>query len=69
LPVTSTQSIINKRWGTRPKIYINDNPFPLTDEQVLELAQNNGFDTVKDFFEYFNKDFKGKIIHWTDFKY
>jgi hypothetical protein len=69
LPVTSTQSIIIKRWGTRPKIYINDNPFPLTDEQVLELAQNDGFDNVKDFFEYFNKDFKGKIIHWTDFKY
>lgn len=28
-----------------------------------------GFDSVKDFFRYFNKDFKGKIIHWTDLKY
>lgn len=33
------------------------------------LAINDGFDSVEDFFAYFNKDFKGKIIHWTDLKY
>lgn len=37
--------------------------------KILELAQNDGFDTVEAFFEYFNQDFKGKIIHWTDKRY
>ena len=36
---------------------------------MLELAQNDGFDNVQDFFAYFNEDFTGKIIHWTDLKY
>lgn len=44
--------------------------FHLTDyERMLELARNDGFDSIKDFFAYFNKDFKGKIIHWTDLIY
>lgn len=33
------------------------------------LAQNDGFDSVEDFMNYFNTDFKGKLIHWTDLKY
>ncbi|KQT17403.1 hypothetical protein ASG31_08305 [Chryseobacterium sp. Leaf404] len=33
------------------------------------LAQNDGFASLDEFFEYFNEDFKGKIIHWTNFKY
>ena len=33
------------------------------------LAVSDGFDSVPEFFEWFNKDFKGKIIHWTDYKY
>ena len=36
---------------------------------VHKLAINDGFDSVNDFLEYFSEDFKGKIIHWTDFKY
>jgi len=36
---------------------------------MLQLAQNDGFDTIEDFFSYFNEDFKGKIIHWTDLRY
>lgn len=37
---------------------------------VIEtLAKNDGFENVEDFFAYFNKNFTGKIIHWTDFKY
>lgn len=48
--------------------YIDNHVF--SDENKLkELAQNDGFDTVEAFFEYFNEDFKGKIIHWTDLKY
>lgn len=37
---------------------------------MKEFAINDGFDTVAEFWEFFNKsEFKGKIIHWTDLKY
>lgn len=36
---------------------------------IKKLAINDGFDTLKEFFQYFNGDFVGKIIHWTDLKY
>lgn len=36
---------------------------------MLQFAKNDGFDTIEDFFAYFNEDFKGKIIHWTDLRY
>lgn len=38
-------------------------------KQLLALSNNDGFDTVEDFFAYFKTDFTGKIIHWTNFKY
>lgn len=38
-------------------------------ERMEQLAVNDGFDTVEGFLNYFDKDFKGKIINWTDFKY
>lgn len=49
--------------------------FVKIDEKVLHnseietLAVNDGFDSVEQFFAWFNKDFTGKIIHWTDLKY
>jgi hypothetical protein len=39
------------------------------EEIIIKLAQNDGFDTIEDFVSYFDKDFEGKIIHWTDLKY
>jgi hypothetical protein len=33
------------------------------------IAVNDGFNGLFDFFKYFNKDFTGKIIHWTDLRY
>lgn len=33
------------------------------------LSMNDGFDSIVDFFEWFNDDFDGYIIHWTNFKY
>ena len=36
---------------------------------VDTLARNDGFESTGDFFDYFNEDFKGKIIHWTDHQY
>lgn len=34
-----------------------------------KLAKNDGFDSVDDFFKWFDSDFQGQIIHWTDFRY
>lgn len=42
----------------------------ITSSYTLEpLSQNDGFDTLEEFFSYFNTDFTGKIIHWTDKRY
>lgn len=38
-------------------------------KEIEVLAKNDGFDSTDDFIQFFNKDFKGKIIHWTDLKY
>ncbi|HEY4326126.1 MAG TPA: hypothetical protein VGN20_19205 [Mucilaginibacter sp.] len=37
--------------------------------EQITLAINDGFENLGDFLEFFNKDFTGKIIHWTDLKY
>lgn len=36
------------------------------DEEIEELAINDGFECVKGFLHYFKNDFEGQIIHWTD---
>lgn len=41
----------------------------LTEKDIEQLAINDGFDSVEDFFAWFREDFTGKIIHWTDLKY
>lgn len=33
---------------------------------MLELAQNDGFDSIDHFFRYFNESCQLKLIHWTD---
>jgi hypothetical protein len=43
---------------------ISDNP-----ELTYQLAVNDGFDNLFDFFKWFSKDFVGQIIHWTKFRY
>lgn len=42
---------------------------PCGSNTVKKIALNDGFDTVADFFSYFNNDFEGKIIHFTNFRY
>lgn len=37
--------------------------------KIIDLAVNDGFDSTRSFFEYFDRDFFGKIIHWTSLKY
>lgn len=41
----------------------------LDEHEIRELARNDGFETVEDFFKYFNKGFKGRLIHWTNLRY
>lgn len=43
----------------------------LDDEELLKFANNDGFDTMEDFWDWFYdyQPFKGKLIHWTDFTY
>lgn len=48
-------------------VYIDKEKLSLFD--LKRLARNDGFDTVEDFLAYFNEDFTGKVIHWTDLKY
>lgn len=37
--------------------------------QMHDLAVADGFDNVLQFFDWFNTDFTGKIIHWTSLNY
>lgn len=80
LPVVSVQKveiIITENCGLRKRQVWIDDLFLLyheygdrvADKGMLQLAQNDGFDTIEDFFAYFNEDFTGKIIHWTDLRY
>lgn len=75
VPVVSTQKVeifhnattFVKDGLTIPAVYIDG--YSMAVSKITELAHNDGFDTIEDFFEYFDKDFSGKIIHWTDKKY
>jgi len=41
----------------------------LTLDETERLAINDGFKTVDEFYKWFDSDFKGKIIHWTELRY
>lgn len=41
----------------------------LTEKEVQQLAWNDGFANLVDFWLWFSKGFKGKIIHWTELRY
>jgi len=38
-------------------------------EPVVKLVQNDGFESITKFCMWFNKDWSGKILHFTDFRY
>lgn len=50
-----------------PEVYIDDKV--LRKKQIEALAINDGFENSKAFFAYFNTNFTGKIIHWTNTRY
>lgn len=73
LPVVSVQSFeVEKLCNTgewyKDFIVLVDNLYQDVNG-INQIALNDGFDTVEDFFSYFNENFKGKLIHWTDKKY
>lgn len=55
--------------GLVADIFVSIDGRLLNNEEVNVLAKNDGFQSASDFLEFFDKDFTGKIIHWTDFKY
>lgn len=78
LPVVSTQKIeiiyytndFDLIYQIPPKrAVIIDDKKRLNENEIKQLAQNDGFDTTEDFFIYFDKCFTGKLIHWTDLRY
>jgi hypothetical protein len=77
LPVVSVQKVeiiwIGFSDSFRPWVRIDGKSIYTIDQidsnKMLELAHNDGFDSIEDFFAYFNEDFTGKLIHWTDLKY
>jgi hypothetical protein len=52
-----------------PAVIIDDKTVLINEDELTELAINDGFDSLSDFCEYFNQDFTGKIIHWTNLRY
>lgn len=64
---TGTQIIEIKRRS----IWIDDMPFPITSDKIQYLSDNDGFDSLDDFWWWFDQysPFTGKIIHWTDLRY
>lgn len=80
-PVLTVQSIqeieisLEKRGETWWQAVFVDGKM-LNENEIYELAMNDGFKTIKDFFSYFcngytkpKSEFKGGIIHWADLNY
>lgn len=80
LPVVSTQSFEIKYHENTFLVYIDDKLFFFGNRDfsvnefenyhgMLELVNNDGFETIEDFCAYFSENYVGKIIHWTNLKY
>jgi hypothetical protein len=65
--MTASNSCYQHPDGRIRVVYVDDHR--LYKEDIQKLAINDGFDSLTDFFNYFNEDFKGQIIHWTDLRY
>jgi hypothetical protein len=80
LPVVSTQKIQIRHYKNTVLVYIDNKLFffgnkDLTPDEfenhseMLQFSQNEGFDSIKEFCSWFDINFKGKIIHWTNLTY
>lgn len=62
---TATQNIsINPDART---IKVDDKELSKVD--IERLSKNDGFETMDDFWTFFNEPYQGMIIHWTNTKY
>ena len=52
--------------GIESGVSVKINGKALREDKIKTLAINGGFNTVKDFLEWFNEDFEGKLICWVD---
>lgn len=74
MPCIHTQTMVIN-WGYDPKTAQFDLPMVLIDGKEIkgkvldQLAVNDGFENRAEFFQYFNQNWSGKLIHWTNFKY
>ena len=53
--------------STEPNIFIDERL--ISKKEAEQLAINDGFDSYESFIKYFDREFSGKIIHWTNLKY
>lgn len=76
IQVVSTQQVLMSNSANGFKVSVDG--FLLEQEEIKQLAINDGFDNVEDFQDYFINEadddmggvfYKAKILHWTDFKY
>jgi hypothetical protein len=67
LPVCGEGSINAQTGAYLPRVIVDGRV--ITPEKIDELARNDGFDSTDQFFCYFDKDFSGRIIHWTNTRY
>jgi hypothetical protein len=59
---------------TRKSDYLNETTVKIDgrlflENEVQQLAWNDGFDNLVDFWIWFEDGFKGKLLHWTDLRY
>ena len=69
----STQEIYIK-WCSRHGHWMGDtltfvDGTAVKSDIIEQIAINDGFESVQDFFAWFSEDFSGKIIHFTDLRY
>lgn len=67
VPIISIQKIQIFWLNQSPAVYVDGRM--LLCFEIKRLAWNDGFDSEVEFFNYFNEDFTGKIIHWTKTTY
>lgn len=73
--ITISGNLCYQRWhdGTPYKLGRTERQSPGGKKAYFELldtlAKNDGFECREDFLAYFKNGFKGKLIHWTDYKY
>lgn len=67
--VVSIQEVVIKWYDAQcaPVIEIDGRMLWLS--EIIALSLNDGFDSVQDFYKYFNMSGVFRLIHWTEFSY